>query len=40
MWEDFMADLRAIHLGAPAATDRPLVMEQLQAAYEATVAAN
>jgi hypothetical protein len=38
MWEDFMADLRAIHLGAPQATDRPPVMERLQAAYEATVA--
>ncbi|MBO6676306.1 MAG: helix-turn-helix transcriptional regulator [Rhizobiales bacterium] len=29
MWEDFMAYLRAIHLGAPQAPDRPLVMEQL-----------
>jgi DNA-binding HxlR family transcriptional regulator len=38
IWEDFMDDLRALHLGAPGAAGRPLVIEQLQTAYEAKVA--
>jgi DNA-binding HxlR family transcriptional regulator len=37
MWEAFMAELRRIHLGAPG--EGPSVFAQLQAAYEATVAA-
>lgn len=39
LWDDFMDDLRALHLGTPRAADRPPVMEGLQAAYEAKVAA-
>jgi len=38
MWEAFMAELRALHLDAPAAG--PSVLGQLQAAYEAVVARN
>lgn len=38
MWEDFMEDLRTLHLDAPVAPDRPAVMELLQAAYAAKVA--
>lgn len=38
MWDDFMTDLRALHLGLPPDTNRPPVMETLQAAYEAKVA--
>lgn len=41
MWEDFMAELRAEHLGEPMPeTGRPPVRERLQAAYEAVVARN
>jgi DNA-binding HxlR family transcriptional regulator len=36
MWEDFMAELRGVHLGAPAAG--PSVLGELQAAYERVVA--
>ncbi|MDX3926497.1 MAG: helix-turn-helix domain-containing protein [Shinella sp.] len=36
MWEDFMQELRAIHLGAPA--PRHSVFEALQSAYEEVVA--
>ena len=36
MWEAFMAELRTLHLGAPAAG--PSVLAGLQAAYEAIVA--
>lgn len=36
MWEDFMAELRVTHLGAPApAHPREPVVERLRAAYEA-----
>ncbi|MBB2972400.1 helix-turn-helix domain-containing protein [Mesorhizobium sp. RMAD-H1] len=35
MWEDFMAELRTLHLGVPAAG--PSVLATLQAAYEETV---
>lgn len=39
MWEAFMAELRAAHLGAPPApTTTPSVAARLQAAYEAAVA--
>jgi DNA-binding HxlR family transcriptional regulator len=38
MWEEFMAELRSLHLGAP--TPKVSVFGQLQAAYEAVVAAN
>jgi DNA-binding HxlR family transcriptional regulator len=36
MWEAFMAELRTLHLGAPAAG--PSVLAELQAAFEATAA--
>ncbi|GAB1580328.1 winged helix-turn-helix transcriptional regulator [Phyllobacterium phragmitis] len=36
MWEDFMAELRTLHLGMPAAG--PSVLATLQAAYEETIA--
>jgi DNA-binding HxlR family transcriptional regulator len=36
LWQGFMAELRAIHLGAPA--PRRSVLAELQAAYEAVVA--
>jgi DNA-binding HxlR family transcriptional regulator len=36
MWEAFMAELRAIHLGAP--TPRRSVFAQLRAAYESVIA--
>ncbi|HEX2113907.1 MAG TPA: helix-turn-helix domain-containing protein [Alphaproteobacteria bacterium] len=36
LWEGFMAELRAIHLGAP--KPRRSVLAELQAAYEAVVA--
>uniref|UniRef100_UPI00214A81C5 winged helix-turn-helix transcriptional regulator n=1 Tax=Archangium lipolyticum TaxID=2970465 RepID=UPI00214A81C5 len=36
LWEDFMAELRALHLGAP--TTGPSVLAGLQAAYEKVVA--
>ncbi|GIK97186.1 MAG: transcriptional regulator [Alphaproteobacteria bacterium] len=41
MWEDFMSELREVHLGRPAAGRRrsgPSVRARLQAAYEALVA--
>jgi DNA-binding HxlR family transcriptional regulator len=34
MWEQFMAELREVHLGKPAKREGPSVAEQLQAAYE------
>lgn len=34
MWEQFMAELREVHLGIPAKRAGPSVAEQLQAAYE------
>jgi DNA-binding HxlR family transcriptional regulator len=37
MWDALMAELRAHHLGAP--LTGPSVLERLQAAYEATLAA-
>jgi DNA-binding HxlR family transcriptional regulator len=37
MWQAYMAELRSIHLGAPA--PRRSVLAELQAAFEATVAA-
>ena len=36
LWEDFMAELRSLHLGAPPAG--PSVLGRLQAAYQAVVA--
>jgi DNA-binding HxlR family transcriptional regulator len=38
MWERFMAELRAAHLGIPASHDGPTVAEALRAAYEAELA--
>ncbi|WP_437735614.1 winged helix-turn-helix transcriptional regulator [Sorangium sp. So ce1335] len=38
MWDQFMAELREAHLGAPAKRDGPTVAERLQAAYEAVCA--
>lgn len=42
MWNEFMAELRELHLGAPAGgrakSRRPSVLARLQAAYEAVVA--
>jgi DNA-binding HxlR family transcriptional regulator len=42
MWNEFMAELRELHLGAPAGgwpkSGRPSVRARLQAAYEAVVA--
>ncbi|PWG03896.1 transcriptional regulator [Sphingosinicella humi] len=35
MWNDFMDELRAAHLGAPLEREGPSVAERLQAAYEA-----
>lgn len=35
LWEQFMAELREVHLGVPANRDGPTVAERLQAAYEA-----
>jgi hypothetical protein len=35
MWDAFMAELRAIHLGAPA--PRRSVFSELKAAYEAVI---
>ena len=37
LWDDFMAELRHRHLGAPAPAKAPSVAERLQAAYEAAV---
>jgi DNA-binding HxlR family transcriptional regulator len=37
LWEDFMDELRAAHLGAPTPPDRQSVMDRLQAAYAAAV---
>jgi DNA-binding HxlR family transcriptional regulator len=37
LWEDFMDELRTVHLGAPAASG-PSVSERLAAAYETAVA--
>lgn len=37
LWDDFMDELRAVHLGA-SLPPSPLVSERLQAAYEAAVA--
>jgi hypothetical protein len=34
MWEQFMAELREVHLGEPTNRKGPSVAEQLQAAYE------
>jgi len=34
MWEQFMAELREVHLGKPSKREGPSVAEQLQAAYE------
>lgn len=39
LWDEFMDDLRAAHLGAPRRGGGPDVRERLQAAYEAAVAA-
>lgn len=38
MWEQFMAELRVEHLGAPSPGPGPTVRARLQAAYEAVVA--
>jgi DNA-binding HxlR family transcriptional regulator len=42
MWNEFMAELREMHLGVPASgrarSGRPSVLARLQAAYEAVVA--
>lgn len=35
MWEQFMAELRATHLGAPPPSHQPLVMNRLRDAYAA-----
>jgi DNA-binding HxlR family transcriptional regulator len=37
LWEDFMAELRELHLGAPP-SGRPSALARLRAAYEAAVA--
>jgi len=38
LWEEFMADLRHIHLGTPRPSGRPTVGERLNAAYAEAVA--
>ena len=38
LWEDFMDELRTLHLGAPRKPGRAAVSERLQTAYEAAVA--
>jgi DNA-binding HxlR family transcriptional regulator len=38
LWNDFMDELRSVHLGAPRKRGRVPVGERLQAAYEAAVA--
>jgi DNA-binding HxlR family transcriptional regulator len=38
LWERFMAELRALHLGAPPPHDGPTVADELRAAYEAELA--
>ena len=38
LWEDFMDELRTLHLGAPGKAGKAAVGERLQAAYEAAVA--
>ena len=38
LWNDFMDELRTVHLGAPPRADRPSVAARLQAAYEAMLA--
>jgi hypothetical protein len=38
LWEEFMDELRVLHLGAAPKPDRRSVMERLQEAYEAAVA--
>ncbi|WP_052517754.1 hypothetical protein [Archangium violaceum] len=38
MWEQFMAELRELHLGIPANHEGPSVAEQLRAAYEKVLA--
>jgi len=38
MWEEFMEELRHIHLGAPVTKAGPTVSDRLQAAYEEVVA--
>jgi DNA-binding HxlR family transcriptional regulator len=38
LWEDFMAELRAEHLGAPAPSGRPTATERLASAYAEAVA--
>ncbi len=40
LWEDFMDELREQHLGTPREPDAVSVFAQLQAAYEAAIAAN
>ena len=37
LWDDFMAELRHVHLGAPAPDKSPSVAERLQADYEKAV---
>lgn len=39
LWEDFMAELRSEHLGAPPPGGRPTTAQRLAAAYAAAVAA-
>src|SRR5688572_1528920 len=38
LWDDFMDELRTVHLGAPARAGATPVSERLRAAYEAAVA--
>ena len=38
LWDEFMDELRTVHLGAPARTGTVPVSERLRAAYEAAVA--
>ena len=38
LWDDFMDELRTVHLGAPARSGAVTVSERLRAAYEAAVA--
>jgi DNA-binding HxlR family transcriptional regulator len=38
LWEDFMDELRTVHLGAPAVPGRGSVAADLQAAYQAALA--
>lgn len=40
LWDDFMQELRVLHLGVPPDPQKPSVFDRLQAAYLQVVAAN